>query len=477
MTQELLNLTRESENNYLGPINKIAFWALVLHLPVNIFLANHFDTGISLAIIVSLLIFSAPFYFIYVAKNNRLGALSFGVSFIAMSGLVIHLSRGMIESHFHIFVAMACMIVFANPYVILAAALTAAVHHLTFYFFLPASVFNYQASFLIVVVHAFFVILETGPCMYIAHRFRTFIINQGVIVSNIQNLSGTMLNLISELNHNNGIISKGSDAQMSAVTETAATMHEINMMATQTAANAEESMKRSQVGRKNADEGKLAVTEMAESIHLIKDSNKEVLDQIQTSNRELNEIVTIIKQIENKAQIINEIVFQTKLLSFNASVEAARAGEQGKGFAVVAEEVGNLAQMSGNASTEIKSLIDTSVLKVETIAKNTDLKIKELVSKSENSINAGTEHVDVCRNKLDDLVSFAYEIDQKLVEITKASSEQSMGIGEISKAISEIEKINIQNSSSLKLSVEASERLKNLSNDLALMVDELKKHS
>lgn len=477
MSHDLKELTLDSENNYLNPINKLAFWALALHIPVNIFLANHFDTGIGLAIVVSLLILSAPFYFIYLANNNRLAALSFGVSFIAMSGLIIHLSRGMIESHFHIFVAMACMIVFANPYVILVAAITAAVHHVTFYFFLPASVFNYQASFLIVVVHAFFVILETGPCMYIAHRFRTFIINQGVIISNIQSLSGTMLNLIDELNHNNGIISKGSETQISAVTETAATMHEINMMATQTATNAEDSMKRSQEGRKDADDGKLAVNQMADSIHLIKDSNKEVLDQIQTSNRELNEIVTIIKQIESKAQIINEIVFQTKLLSFNASVEAARAGDHGKGFAVVAEEVGNLAQMSGNASTEIKTLIDTSVLKVETIAKNTDAKIKELISKSETSINSGTEHVEVCRNKLEDLVGFAYEIDQKLAEITKASSEQSMGIGEISKAISELENINIQNSNSLKLSVEVSERLKSLSNDLAVMVDELKKHA
>ena len=60
------------------------------------------------------------------------------------------------------------------------------------------------------------------------------------------------------------------------------------------------------------------------------------------SNKEIQEIVKVIAEIGNKTKVINDIVFQTKLLSFNASVEAARAGENGKGFAVVAEEVGKL---------------------------------------------------------------------------------------------------------------------------------------
>jgi methyl-accepting chemotaxis protein len=77
------------------------------------------------------------------------------------------------------------------------------------------------------------------------------------------------------------------------------------------------------------------------------------MNQINYSNEQMSEIVKVIQEIETKTKVINDIVFQTKLLSFNASVEAARAGEQGKGFAVVAEEVGNLAQMSGNAAKEI----------------------------------------------------------------------------------------------------------------------------
>ena len=74
--------------------------------------------------------------------------------------------------------------------------------------------------------------------------------------------------------------------------------------------------------------------------------------------------MVLISEIGNKTKVINDIVFQTKLLSFNASVEAARAGEHGKGFSVVAEEVGNLAHMSGNSAKEITQLLESSINRV-----------------------------------------------------------------------------------------------------------------
>jgi methyl-accepting chemotaxis protein len=68
-----------------------------------------------------------------------------------------------------------------------------------------------------------------------------------------------------------------------------------------------------------------------------------LIEKVTDGNQQIVGIVGMIQEIGNKTKIINDIVFQTKLLSFNASVEAARAGEQGKGFAVVASEVGSLA--------------------------------------------------------------------------------------------------------------------------------------
>lgn len=121
---------------------------------------------------------------------------------------------------------------------------------------------------------------------------------------------------------------------------------------------------------------------MLNSIDEISQSNDSIADQTRQNNEKINEIVKLISDIGNKTKVINEIVFQTKLLSFNASVEAVRVGEYGKGFAVVAEEVGNLAnKMSGNAAKEISSLLDESQRKTAQIVKETESKVDELIKK------------------------------------------------------------------------------------------------
>ncbi|MBF0315805.1 MAG: hypothetical protein HQK50_08005 [Oligoflexia bacterium] len=94
------------------------------------------------------------------------------------------------------------------------------------------------------------------------------------------------------------------------------------------------------------------------------------VDAIGNANYQLNEIVEIFRTIISKTSIINEIVFETKVLSFNAAIEAARAGKGGSGFAVVAEEVGQLAKKSGDAADEISSMLEESRNKVAAIVEN-----------------------------------------------------------------------------------------------------------
>src|SRR5690606_24854923 len=97
----------------------------------------------------------------------------------------------------------------------------------------------------------------------------------------------------------------------------------------------------------------------------INQTNMKLTRQIENSNEKFSDILSILSDIGQKTSVIHEIVFQTKLLSFNASVEAARAGEHGKGFAVVAQEIGNLANMSGKSAEEIESIINDSTKKVK----------------------------------------------------------------------------------------------------------------
>lgn len=89
-----------------------------------------------------------------------------------------------------------------------------------------------------------------------------------------------------------------------------------------------------------------------------------VVESVNNAERTLQQLQGALQTIQSKAKAINAIVTKLKLLSLNASIEAARAGLHGKGFAVVAEEVGRLAQSSGEASREIEGLLNASQQRV-----------------------------------------------------------------------------------------------------------------
>ncbi len=150
------------------------------------------------------------------------------------------------------------------------------------------------------------------------------------------------------------------------------------------------------------------------------------------------QIANIIKSIGEKTQVINDIVFQTKLLSFNASVEAARAGEHGKGFAVVAEEVGNLAAMSGKASSEIYEMLESSIASVEKVAQDQKKEMDELITDSKKNIDRGTSLGQESESFLSSLMAKMKGLQENVGQIAGASQEQAKGISEISKAIMEI---------------------------------------
>ena len=189
-------------------------------------------------------------------------------------------------------------------------------------------------------------------------------------VHDVQNSSQRM-NLVSKQ------LATSVDKQASSITESVTAMDEISAMIKTNDSSAKQAQDLSQKAKSSADSGKESMGQMFEEVKEISQSYDEIHRTIEMSLGEIRQISTLIGEIANKTEVINDIVFQTKLLSFNASVEAARAGESGKGFAVVAEEVGKLAQMSGNASNEIATLLKDSQ---ERVGKTTD-KIAENVSK------------------------------------------------------------------------------------------------
>jgi methyl-accepting chemotaxis protein len=289
------------------------------------------------------------------------------------------------------------------------------------------------------------------------------------LAKNSEQVSGASAKIASSASE----LSEAATEQAAALQETVAAVDEITAMVEKNSEAADRSKDMSAQSRDAAEKGRRIVENVLSSISEIDRSNQAISEQMAQSNRQLSEITALINDIGSKTKVINEIVFQTKLLSFNASVEAARAGEYGKGFAVVAEEVGNLAQMSGNAAKEISTLLQESVRKVEGIVSETKTKVDKLMSVSNEKVKTGNHTAQECNEALNEILDNVQAVDTLVSEIAVASSEQSTGIREISKAVGQMEQVVQQNSAVAQSSAVAAEQLRTQSSGLNSIVKDL----
>ncbi len=161
------------EADYLARVNAIALGFLWLHLPVFIVVAWLNDTRPVLAGVLTSVVLIGPTIAKSALESPRSVSVVHGVAAMFMGGLLVHFGQGptQIEMHFYFFALLAMCVVFGNPFVILAAAFTVVVHDLVVWTVLPSSVFNYNASFTVVAVHAAFVLLESTAACFIARSF------------------------------------------------------------------------------------------------------------------------------------------------------------------------------------------------------------------------------------------------------------------------------------------------------------------
>ena len=268
-------------------------------------------------------------------------------------------------------------------------------------------------------------------------------------VNHIKGLATDFLETSNQINESSSSLSSVSAEQASAIQETASSVNEITAMVSKNSESATNSQAKSEENATAAQQGKETVYNVIKAMNSLSESTKDMSTQFNQTSEELQDVVNIINQIGDKAKVINDIVFQTKLLSFNASVEAARAGEHGKGFAVVAEEVGNLANMSGKSAEEIRLILDESINKVQSLVTNNRREIDTLVSSNTERVNHGVETAKECEIALNTIISNIDNINASIAEIAHASKEQDSGVREISLAINEF---NNNNQRTLELS-------------------------
>lgn len=256
-------------------------------------------------------------------------------------------------------------------------------------------------------------------------------------------------------------LSASGNQAASATQETAASLEEIRAMLGKTSDGAEELKSKTQTSESLVENGKNQVENIVQQLNRIKSETENLVSNINTSNEEVKSIASVINEIGTKTKVINEIVFQTKLLSFNASVEAARAGEHGKGFAVVAEEVGNLASMSGSAAKEISEMLDRGIQRVNEIIQNNASKIDSTIQTTRRTIGDGLNVAESCRVTFDQIIDQTNSVSQIGNEITSALFEQNKGVTEINSAIGSIEKLSAENSETADEVNQTSQKIQN----------------
>lgn len=240
--------------------------------------------------------------------------------------------------------------------------------------------------------------------------------NLADMVTEIRTGADSINTSANEIAQGNLNLSQRTEEQASSLEETASSIEELTGTVKQNADNAQQANQLATGARTEAEKGGNVVGNAIEAMSEINQSSKKIADII---------------------GVIDEIAFQTNLLALNAAVEAARAGEQGRGFAVVAAEVRNLAQRSAGAAKEIKTLINDSVTKVE----------------------EGSRLVDESGSTLEEIVNSVKKVSDIIAEIAAASSEQSAGIDQINKAISQMDEMTQQNASLVEEAASASESM------------------
>ena len=401
--------------------------------------------------------------------GSRASSCTMAVCGMLMVALHIQLSAGMTELHFGVFVFLAFLLVYRHWLPIVVGAATIAVQHVLFdrlqLLGLPVFCLS-EPDFMRIVLHAVFVVVQTGVEVMIALRMladaresaelralctptangeisldvrdvlvysrtgksvRAAFERMNAIVNEASSVAQQVLKSCSEISNGNRNLSVRTDSAVSRLQQTAASMTHIRTSAHQSA--------------EEAGAARSVASEATASAHACGGVVRDVIatmEAIQTSSRRIGDIVGLI----------DSIAFQTNILALNAAVEAARAGEQGKGFAVVATEVRALAQRSANAARDVRQLIEQSL----------------------QHANEGATLVGNAGKSMETLVTQAQRVASLVEAISTTAHVQADQLQQASDAVLQVDALTQENAALVEQSTSAASTLVEHAHKLTVLV-------
>jgi methyl-accepting chemotaxis protein len=250
----------------------------------------------------------------------------------------------------------------------------------------------------------------------LAHAVDRAIVQLGSVVQEVKHAAESIATATHQLASGNLDLSQRTEEQAASLQQTASSMEELTTTVRRNDGSAKQASALAASASHTAQQGGDEVSRVVKSMQAISTSSTKVVDII---------------------AVIESISFQTNILALNAAVEAARAGDQGRGFAVVAAEVRALAQRSATAAKEIKTLIEDSATHV------TDG--STLVSQTGDTM---TKIVDAIR-----------QVTHIMNEIADASTEQTVGIEQVGRAVNQMDQVTQQNAALVEQASAAAQSL------------------
>lgn len=240
--------------------------------------------------------------------------------------------------------------------------------------------------------------------------------SMGEITGDLEGSSHGISSASSQLDAASQKLAEGSSEQAASIQETSSTLEETASMVQQNRENTKQAASLAKQSKEYANNSNAQMQKMMVA-----------MDDLKKSSAEISKII----------RVIDEIAFQTNILSLNAAVEAARAGDAGKGFAVVAEEVRSLAQRSAQAAQDTTQIIESNIA------------LSENGARIAKDVQQSVSEIDIQSKKVSDLLD----------EIAVATDEQAQGVSQINKAIAQMEIVLSSNASTAEESASASRDL------------------
>jgi len=402
------------------------------------------------------------------ASAKGTGLSKYVLTFVLIGFVVLHiqLSQGMVEFHFGVFVTLALLLVYRDWRVVVFGAAMYAVHHVLFDRLQAAGFGVYCLSapnFAVILLHAAYVVVQSGVeivlvvgmaraaqageelSVLVSHVNQTNSIALDVAQVAAETPSGQALkSTLARMNTAVSAVRTGSNSIELAAAEIASGNQDLSDRTEQTASNLQRtasSMEHlTQMVTQSAENARQA-NQLAMNASTVAAQGGAVVSQVVDTMRGINEAS---RKISDIISVIDGIAFQTNILALNAAVEAARAGEQGRGFAVVASEVRSLAGRSAEAAKEIKTLINTSVERVE----------------------LGSNLVDQAGTTMTEVVGSIRRVTDIMGEISAAGAEQATGVANVSEAVMQMDQATQQNAALVEQMAAAAGSLRSQAQEL-----------